>query len=169
MRLPPGLHPGSHLGAYSAPQTPSWRRLGHTCAPLLTFLDPPLIVQRKHLTIINNCVFYFPSTWSQMTHNSRLHSCLDATVSTIISDTCQALWEALGLQTCHPSTKQWKNIADDFFTLWNCLNCVRSIENMHIIIQVPKNAGSQFCNYKDMPQHLTNGCVTPDTISNCLT
>ena len=36
MRLPPGLLPGPRWGAYSAPQTPSWRRLGHTCPPPLS-------------------------------------------------------------------------------------------------------------------------------------
>ena len=29
MRLPPGLRPGPRWGAYSAPQTPSWKPLGH--------------------------------------------------------------------------------------------------------------------------------------------
>ena len=37
--------------AYSAPQTASWRRLGHTCAPpFLTFLDSPLLL--CHVLII---------------------------------------------------------------------------------------------------------------------
>ena len=42
MRLPPGLRPGPRWGSYSAPQTPSWKRLGtltHQSVPSLSYPD----------------------------------------------------------------------------------------------------------------------------------
>ena len=59
------------------------------------------------------------------------------------------MWEALGDEyVSPPSTERWKNIADNYFTFSNFPNCVGSIDGKHIIIQAPKNAGSQFFNYK---------------------
>ena len=40
MRLPPGLRPGPRWGAYSAPQTPSWKALGQAKMNPLPFRNP---------------------------------------------------------------------------------------------------------------------------------
>lgn len=59
------------------------------------------------------------------------------TVSVIISETCQALWDCLKemvfpLQT----TENWKKIATEFDHIWNFKNCIGAIDGKHVIIQV---------------------------------
>ena len=73
-----------------------------------------------------------------------------STVSGIIRETCDAIWT----QLCHtylptPKTPQeWKRISEEFSTLWNFPHCLGAGDGKHVVIDCPKNSGSNFFNYK---------------------
>ena len=73
-----------------------------------------------------------------------------STVSYIIENTCDALWEVLSPEfVCVPkSSEEWKRISDGFESVWNFPHCVGAIDGKHILMQAPANAGSQYYNYK---------------------
>ena len=66
-----------------------------------------------------------------------------ATVSKIVRETCQALWEALNKTYVKtPSTtNDWKNIAKEFNEEWNFPHCLGAIDGKHIMIECPENGG----------------------------
>ncbi|XP_025266672.1 protein ANTAGONIST OF LIKE HETEROCHROMATIN PROTEIN 1-like [Camponotus floridanus] len=72
-----------------------------------------------------------------------------STVSGIIQDTCQAIWEVLQHRVLFQSSQQgWKKIVDGFFRRWNFPHCIGAIDGKHVVIQAPPHAGSTFYNYK---------------------
>jgi hypothetical protein len=46
------------------------------------------------------------------------------------------------------SDAEWKQIADQFETLWQFPMCIGAIDGKHISIQCPNNSGSYYYNYK---------------------
>ena len=60
------------------------------------------------------------------------------TVSDIIEETCNAIWNNLQQQVLPSSLakEDWLNIAHDFEELWNFKHCVGAIDGKHILIQV---------------------------------
>ncbi|XP_036139143.1 protein ANTAGONIST OF LIKE HETEROCHROMATIN PROTEIN 1-like [Monomorium pharaonis] len=73
------------------------------------------------------------------------------TVSNIIDETCNAIWNNLQKQVLPSSlTKEdWLNIEHDFEELWNFKHCVGAIDGKHILIQCPNNSGLSYFNYKN--------------------
>ena len=47
-----------------------------------------------------------------------------------------------------PKARDWKRIADGFYSRWNFPNCLGALDGKHIVMQVPPKSGSQFFNYK---------------------
>ena len=73
-----------------------------------------------------------------------------STVSGIIHETCQAIWEALHeVYLKPPSNKNdWKEISKEFEELWNFPHCLGAIDGKHVSIQCPLKSGSLYYNYK---------------------
>ena len=73
-----------------------------------------------------------------------------STLSRIIRETCDAIFEVLVGEYLHPplSTEQQGNITRDFQETWNLPNVVGVTDSKHIRIQCPKQSGTLFHNYK---------------------
>lgn len=74
-----------------------------------------------------------------------------SSISRIIRETTQALWDVLLEQDFLeiPKTENdWRKIAADFEELWNFPHCLGAIDGKHISMQAPDNSGSLFFNYK---------------------
>ncbi|KAG1934126.1 protein ALP1-like [Pimephales promelas] len=73
-----------------------------------------------------------------------------STISEIVMETCQALYEVLKddhLKT--PTTEaEWREVAMGFENKWQFPNCLGAIDGKHIYIQPPANSGSTYHNYK---------------------
>jgi len=71
-----------------------------------------------------------------------------STVSGIIHETCQAIWEAQ-VYLKPPSNKtDRKEISKEFEELWNFPHCLGAIDGKHVSIQCPLKSGSLYYNYK---------------------
>nr|XP_058956579.1 putative nuclease HARBI1 [Pocillopora verrucosa] len=72
------------------------------------------------------------------------------TVSSIIKETCRAIWQVLNEKYLRaPSLPDdWEDIAEEFMQLWNCPHCIGAIDGKHIAIECPVNSGSLYHNYK---------------------
>jgi len=62
------------------------------------------------------------------------------TVSCIIHETCQAIWDILYplVLPGRPKERNWLDIANDYENSWNFVHCIGAIDGKHIIIQVRK-------------------------------
>jgi len=59
------------------------------------------------------------------------------TVSNIIADTCNAIWDSLkDIVFIKPSVENWKIIANEFEAKWNFKNCIGAIDGKHVVMQV---------------------------------
>jgi len=59
------------------------------------------------------------------------------TVSKIISETCDVIWDTLKEKVFLKLTEDnWRKIADEFKEKWNFPNCIGAIDGKHIILQV---------------------------------
>lgn len=59
------------------------------------------------------------------------------TVSDIIAETCDALWNCLKDEVfLEPNEENWKKVANEFEQKWNFKNCIGAIDGKHVIIQV---------------------------------
>ncbi|XP_029178028.1 LOW QUALITY PROTEIN: uncharacterized protein LOC114945857 [Nylanderia fulva] len=71
------------------------------------------------------------------------------TVSKIVSETCDAIWNSLKDEVfLQPSTINWQNIAEHFENICQFNNCIGALDGKHVIIQAPPNSGSTYYNYK---------------------
>ncbi|XP_011881490.1 PREDICTED: putative nuclease HARBI1 [Vollenhovia emeryi] len=71
-----------------------------------------------------------------------------STASTIISETCQCLWDVLQSEMFVPSEDNWKKVAKEFNDRWNFPHCIGAIDGKHVTIKAPPESGSTFYNYK---------------------
>ena len=72
-----------------------------------------------------------------------------STVSQIIPEVCDAIWEALSpTEMAPPTLEKWQEIENGFGKRWNFPNCVGAIDGKHVVIQNPAKGGSLYHNYK---------------------
>nr|XP_012223365.1 PREDICTED: putative nuclease HARBI1 [Linepithema humile] len=71
------------------------------------------------------------------------------TVSKIVSETCDVIWDTLKDMVFLKATEDnWRRIADEFEEKCNFPNCIGAIDGKHIILQASPNSGSMYYNYK---------------------
>lgn len=59
------------------------------------------------------------------------------TVSKIVSETCEVLWNCLHESVMPPMNKEdWLRIAEEFERKWNFPHCIGAIDGKHVVIQV---------------------------------
>lgn len=73
-----------------------------------------------------------------------------STVSSIIKETCDALYTVLApVYLCPPTSHaDWKKIANKFEETWNLPHVVGALDGKHIRIRCPAETGTLFHNYK---------------------
>ena len=73
------------------------------------------------------------------------------TISKLIRETCDGIWEALSKTYLSPpnSTEEWIRIGKEFEEEWNFPNCLGAVDGKHIMIECPHNAGSATFHYKN--------------------
>lgn len=70
-------------------------------------------------------------------------------MSSIVRDTCIAIWEVLrDVVMRKPTKEEWISIADLFWERCNFPNCVGAIDGKHIRIVRPFGSGTKYFNYK---------------------
>ena len=72
-----------------------------------------------------------------------------ATVSLIVAETCEAIWDAMqSIYMKTPTEGHWLATARGFEERWNFPNCIGAIDGKHVVMQAPAGSGSQYFNYK---------------------
>lgn len=74
-----------------------------------------------------------------------------STISHIIGEICDAIWNSTRQEVIPPSktTVEWLHLAKEFEERWNFNYCIGAIDDKHVIIECPPNAGSSYYNYKN--------------------
>ncbi|XP_029674015.1 protein ALP1-like isoform X2 [Formica exsecta] len=71
------------------------------------------------------------------------------TVSKIVAETCEAIWDVLKDKVFPEVTEAlWIQKAKEFEFLWDFPNCIGAIDGKHVQIKAPPKSGSTFYNYK---------------------
>uniref|UniRef100_A0A6P7FDT2 Nuclease HARBI1 n=1 Tax=Diabrotica virgifera virgifera TaxID=50390 RepID=A0A6P7FDT2_DIAVI len=72
-----------------------------------------------------------------------------STTQEIVGEVCKSIIKNL-LSECMPipAEARWKEIANEFWNLWNFPNCLGALDGKHVEIVAPANSGSNFFNYK---------------------
>ena len=72
-----------------------------------------------------------------------------STVTGIVDEVTQAIWEALQPEFMPvPTREDWLSMAEDFKDKWQFPNCIGALDGKHVDLQAPPNAGSSHYNYK---------------------
>lgn len=72
------------------------------------------------------------------------------TLQKMIPEVCQVIYEVLREEylAFPDDDSDWHDIAEEFFTTWNFVNCIGAIDGTHIRVKAPPKSGSRFFNYK---------------------
>ena len=70
-----------------------------------------------------------------------------STVTGIVDEVTQAIWEALQPEFMPvPTREDWLSMAEDFKDKWQFPNCIGALDGKHVDLQAPPNAGSSHYN-----------------------
>lgn len=69
-----------------------------------------------------------------------------STVNKIVPETCLTIWNALSpiYVQCPATTKEWENVAKEFWKKWNFPLCIRAVDGKHVRCHCPANTGSLY-------------------------
>ncbi|XP_041773730.1 putative nuclease HARBI1 [Anopheles merus] len=71
------------------------------------------------------------------------------TISTIVYETCEAIWKTLNEKfISFPTTSAFNKVEESFLTNGNFLNCIGAIDGKHVRVKAPSKSGTQYFNYK---------------------
>lgn len=86
-----------------------------------------------------------------------------STVSKVIAETCDVLWEVLyPLYFPFPTKEEWCNISERFLERWDFPNTLGAIDGKHVQIQCPLRSGSIYYNYKHTFSLILMACCDAD-------
>ncbi|KAF0711608.1 protein ALP1-like, partial [Aphis craccivora] len=72
-----------------------------------------------------------------------------STIGVIVKDTCKVIWSTLNSKEMpKPTTEDWVEISNIFYTKTNFPNCPGAIDGKHIRCKYPNDSGSLYFNYK---------------------
>ncbi|XP_025194756.1 protein ALP1-like isoform X2 [Melanaphis sacchari] len=72
-----------------------------------------------------------------------------STIGVIVKDTCKVIWLTLNSKEMpKPTTEDWVEISNIFYTKTNFSNCLGAIDGKHIRCKNPNDSGSLYFNYK---------------------
>ena len=74
------------------------------------------------------------------------------TISKIIIEVCQALYEVMGpIYLSTPKTQEeWFKLSEKFEVQWNFTNALGAVDGKRILLQQPQNSGCHYHDYKGM-------------------
>lgn len=89
------------------------------------------------IMICNHSIIRYLASGDSMSSISYPYRVSHNTVSKIISETCEAIWDGLKETVfLKDNPESWQTIADDFEQLWNYPNCIGCIDGKHVNLQV---------------------------------
>ena len=109
--------------------------------------DERVAITLRYLVTGDSISFRYLVTGDSISFSYRVgHS----TVSTIIDDTCYALWSILMPEYMRrpTSAEEWRRVSEGFEHIWNFPHCIGAIDGKHVVLQAPSHSGSTFFNYK---------------------
>ena len=95
----------------------------------------------------NNCLCRFLATGDSQQTISFNYRVGRSTVSSVVTNTCQAICQVLRFEPPRTVNK-WLKISHDFEEFWNFPHCLGSIDGKHIAIQAFPKSGLKYYNYK---------------------
>ncbi|XP_043478349.1 putative nuclease HARBI1 [Leptopilina heterotoma] len=120
-----------------------YERIGPLIEKATVFREPISAKTRLEITL------RFLASGDSMVSLSYAFRVAHNTISKIISETCQKIYECLKDDyLLKPSEQNWKDIIEDFKTIWNFDHCMGAIDGKQVQIRAPYNTGSLYYNYK---------------------
>ncbi|XP_071581133.1 uncharacterized protein [Temnothorax nylanderi] len=117
--------------------------VGPTISKQYVVRDPISAPERLALTL------RFLASGDSMTSLSYQYLVGITTVSNIIKETCQAIWNALCPVVLKPNMKaEWLAVSKSFNEKCQFPHCIGALDGKHITIQCPNKSGSAYYNYK---------------------
>ncbi|XP_025155101.1 protein ANTAGONIST OF LIKE HETEROCHROMATIN PROTEIN 1-like [Harpegnathos saltator] len=87
-----------------------------------------------------------------------------STVSNIVAETCQAIWNILKDIVFPECTEDmWIQKAKEFQDMWDFPNCIGAIDGKHVGLKAPPHSGSTFYNYKNMHSIVLMALADPNS------